>query len=169
MLGGPVRTRWSITKQWGRVKLANRRRSRLMKKKRVWKAGEQRKFKAYLRRYSKTQTPEEIGKVWAVARSTVARWQNALGLKVPREAVVKMAYSQRKQSAARKRIQRASKQMWVARRAGHAIQRARFSTSYAADCPVWYFSNERKAALVEWFTGCMIAILDKVGIVEPFP
>ena len=119
LLGGPVRTRWSITKQWGRMKLANRRRSRLMKKKRVWTAGEQRKFKAYLRRHSRTQTPEEIGKVWAVARSTVARWQNALGLKVPREAVVKMVYSQRKQSAARKRIQRASKRMWEGRRAAH--------------------------------------------------
>ena len=119
LLGAPGRTRWSITKQWGRMKLANRRRSRLMKKKRVWKVGEQRKFRAYLRRHSKTQTPEEIGKVWGIARSTVARWQNSLGLKVPREFVVKMSYSQQKQFAARKRIRRASKRMWEVRRQRH--------------------------------------------------
>tara|TARA_B100000686_G_C16514459_1_gene823855 strand:- start:98 stop:274 length:177 start_codon:yes stop_codon:yes gene_type:complete len=50
-----------------------------------------------------------------------------------------------------------------------AIQRARSSTSDGADCPGWYFSNEWKTALVEWFTRCMIAILAKVGIVEPVP
>lgn len=119
LLGDPTRSRWSITKQWGRMKLANRRRSRLMRNKRIWKMGEHREFRAYLRRHSKTQTPEEIGKRWGVARSTVARWQNELGVKVPREDVLKMVYSRAKQLTALRRIRRASKNMWEVRRKAH--------------------------------------------------
>lgn len=112
LLGDPPRTKWSITKQWGRMHLADNRRSHLMKKKKRWAAGELEKFKAYLRRHSRKQTPEEIGKHWGVARSTVSRWQNELGVKATREQVMKMKYSLEKQQAARKRIRQANRQRW---------------------------------------------------------
>ena len=117
LLGDPPRTKWSITKQWGRMKLANRRRARLMRKKKIWEPGDRERFRKYLRKYSKTQTPEEIGRAWGVARSTVARWQNELGIKASREQVMRMGYSLVKQNRARKKIRQNSKQMWVRRRA----------------------------------------------------
>ena len=117
LLGNPPRTKWSITKQWGRMKLANRRRARLMRKKKIWGPGDKERFRKYLLRHSKTQTPEEIGRAWDVARSTVARWQNDLGIKATREQVMKMGYSLAKQKRARNKIRQNSKQMWLQRRA----------------------------------------------------
>ena len=70
------------------MKLADRKRSRRMKEKKVWKVAEKERFKRYLRQYSVAMTPEQIGKSWGVARSMVARWQTRLGLKQPREKVL---------------------------------------------------------------------------------
>ena len=112
LLGEPPRTKWSITKQWGRMELADRRRSDRMKRKKRWSADERKKFTQYLLRHSKSQTPEQIAGVWDVARSTVSRWQNLLGVKVPRDQVLRMPYSQEKQRRARKRIRQANRRMW---------------------------------------------------------
>lgn len=117
LLGEPARTRWSITKQWGRMKLADRRRSRRMRRKKKWGLGEKERFHQYLRKHSAVKTPEEIAKVWGIARSTVARWQVELGVKVPRERVLQMAYSRAKQRRARVRIRSSSRRMWDRRRA----------------------------------------------------
>ena len=116
LLGEPLRTKWSITKQWGRMNLADPRRSKLMKKKKWWKPGEKTKFRQYLLRHSKKQTPEEIAKIWQLARSTVSRWQNNLGIKASRDQVMKMEYSLQKQQRARRRIRKASREMWKQRR-----------------------------------------------------
>jgi len=116
LLGEPPRSFWAIRKQWGRMKLSDRRRARLMRKKKVWKPGEKRKFDTFLRKNSKQMTPEEIGKEWSVARSTVARRQTELGVKATREQVMQMEYSLAKQRRARQRIRRNSLNMWANRR-----------------------------------------------------
>jgi hypothetical protein len=106
LLGQPVRSLWAIRKQWGRMKLADRKRARRMKNKRVWKPEEKCRFQAFLLRNSATMTPEEIGKIWGVARSTVANQQIQLGVKRPRAEVMNMPYSLAKQARARKRIRK---------------------------------------------------------------
>lgn len=117
LLSDPPRSRWSITKQWGRMKLANRRRSRLMRRKKRWALGEKERFREYLLKHSAVKTPEEIAKIWGIARSTVARCQQELGVKATRERVLQMKYSQAKQRRARTRIQSSSRRMWERRRA----------------------------------------------------
>lgn len=112
LLGEPVRTKWAITKQWGRMHLADQRRVDLMKQKKRWANGELGKFHAYLLKHSSSKTPEEIARHWSVARSTVSRWQNALGVKATRDEVLQMRYSREKQRRALKRIQEASRRMW---------------------------------------------------------
>ena len=116
ILGDPHRSFWAIRKQWGRMKLSDRRRARQMRKKKVWKPGEKRKFDAFLNENSKQLTPEEIGKIWGVARSTVARRQTELGVKATREEVMAMKYSLAKQRRARQRIRKNSINMWARRR-----------------------------------------------------
>ena len=116
LLGDPLRSFWAIRKQWGRMKLSDRRRARQMRKKKIWKPGEKKKFDTFLRKNSKLMTPEEIGKEWGVARSTVARRQTELGVKATREQVMAMDYSLAKQKRARQRIRRNSINMWAKRR-----------------------------------------------------
>jgi len=116
LLGDPRRTLWSITKKWGRMKLSDRKRSRQMKRKKRWKPGEREEFDRFLRDNSKKMTPEQIGKDWKIARSTVARRQVELGLKVSRDAVMQMDYSLEKQRRARKRIRRGNIRNWERRR-----------------------------------------------------
>ena len=122
LLGEPHRSLWSITKKWGRMKLADRKRSRQMKRKKIWQAGERPKFDAFLRKHSRSMTPEEIGKIWQVARSTVARRQTELGVKVPREQVMQMVYSLNKQKRARQRIRRENTRNWARRRQAREAQ-----------------------------------------------
>ncbi len=117
LLSDPPRSFWSIRMQWGRMKLSDRKRSRRMKKKKVWKSGERAKFERFLVRHSQRMTPEEIGKKWGLARSTVARWQTSLGVKQPREKVMRMHYSLEKQRRASRRIRRNNKRIWAERRA----------------------------------------------------
>jgi len=116
LLGDPHRSFWAIRKQWGRMKLSDRRRARQMRKKKIWKPGEKKKFDTFLRKNSKQMTPEEIGKEWGVARSTVARRQTELGVKATRDQVMAMDYSLAKQKRARQRIRRNSINMWAKRR-----------------------------------------------------
>jgi hypothetical protein len=106
LLGKPYRSLWSIKKKWGRMKLADRKRARKMRQKKVWKPGEKQEFERYLLENSATMTPEQIGKTWNIARSTVARWQTELGVKKTRDAVMIMEYSLAKQRRARRRIRR---------------------------------------------------------------
>jgi hypothetical protein len=112
LLGDPPRSRWAITKQWGRMNLADRKRSSKMRRKKQWKPGERKQFDDFLKRHSETMTPEQIAKVWNVARSTVARRQTELGLKMTREAVLQMDYSQAKQQRARQRMRRGNLRRW---------------------------------------------------------
>ena len=116
LLGSPRRTKWSIVKQWGRLQLADRRRVNRGRRKKRWTSQERAEFETYLRRYSKTKTPEEIAQSWQVARSTVCRWQARLGVKQPREKVLQMPHSQAKQRRARQRMQQASQRAWRRRR-----------------------------------------------------
>ncbi len=106
LLGEPYRSLWAIRKQWGRMKLSDRKRARRMREKKMWQAGEKQRFKEFLLAHSADMTPEEIGKEWNLARSTVARWQTTLGVKQPRETVMRMQYSVNKQRNARKKIRR---------------------------------------------------------------
>lgn len=117
LLGEPHRSLWSIKKKWGRMKLSDRQRARKMRHKKIWKPGEKHDFDQYLLEHSATMTPEEIGEVWGVARSTVARWQTMLGVKRSREAVMLMDYSQAKQWRARRRIRVANRRSAEQRRA----------------------------------------------------
>ena len=112
LLGDPLRSRWAITKQWGRMKLADRGRSNKMRRKKRWKTGERQQFDAFLRKNSRRMTPEQIAKVWGVARSTVARRQTELGVKVSRDLVMQMEYSQAKQQKARKRMRQGNLRRW---------------------------------------------------------
>lgn len=116
LLGDPPRSFWSIRKQWGRLRLADRDRARQMRKKKIWAPGEKKQFDAYLREHSGTMTPEQIGREWGVARSTVARRQNELNVKRSRDEVMAMEYSQAKQRRARRRIRRSSQKHWEVRR-----------------------------------------------------
>lgn len=113
------RSYWAIRKQWGRMKLADRTLSRRLRKKKVWKRSEQKRFRQFLLENSATMTPEQIGKTWGVARSTVARCQSVLGVKQPREKVMQMDYSLAKQKRARQRIRRKNIRRWAVRREHH--------------------------------------------------
>jgi hypothetical protein len=115
LLDPPLRTKWSIAKQWGRLQLADKRRSDRMKHKKRWKPGEKEKFRKYLLGYSKTRTPEQIAKPWGISRGTVSRWQHALGVKMSREQVMQMPYSREKQKRAWRRIRQATKKRWKRR------------------------------------------------------
>lgn len=106
LLGEPYRSLWSIKKKWGRMKLADRRRARKMRRKKVWRPGEKESFNDFLLKHSDRMTPEQIGNLWGVVRSTVARWQEVLGVKRPRDTVLLMDYSLDKQRRARQRIRR---------------------------------------------------------------
>ncbi len=97
LLGLPDRTLWAIRKMWGRQKLSDRRRSRLMTQKKVWQPNEKELFIKYLHENSSTKTPEEIGVHWNLARSTVASWQRKLNLKQPYQVILRMDYSRLKQ------------------------------------------------------------------------
>jgi hypothetical protein len=112
LLGDPPRSRWAITKQWGRMKLADRDRSSKMRRKKAWKPGERKRFDDFLRKNSRRMTPEQIAKVWDVARSTVARRQTELGVKMSREEVMQMEYSQAKQRKARRRMRSGNLRRW---------------------------------------------------------
>lgn len=116
LLGEPYRSIWAITKKWGRMKLADRTRSRSMQNKKQWKAGEKQKFVRFLKKQSHLMTPEEIGVQWNLARSTVSRIQTKYGLKATRDAVLLMQYSQAKQDRARRRIRRYNIRNWDNRR-----------------------------------------------------
>lgn len=116
LLGDPPRSRWAITKQWGRMKLADRGRSRKMRGKKVWRPDEKRQFDRYLKEHSATMTPEQIARQWNVARSTVARRQTELGLKRSRDEVLQMDYSRAKQERARQRMRRGNLRRWAQHR-----------------------------------------------------
>lgn len=116
LLGETHRSIWAITKKWGRLKLADRKRSRCMQNKKQWKPGEKQKFVRYLRKHSQQMTPEEIGKQWGLARSTVSRIQTKFGLKATRDQVLLMDYSLAKQERARRRIRRDNIRNWEQRR-----------------------------------------------------
>ena len=119
LLGEPYRSLWSIKKKWGRMKLADRKRARKMRRKKVWKPGEKQEFDRFLLENSATMTPEQIGEIWNVARSTVARWQTELGVKKSRDTVMQMQYSLAKQQRARQRIRRTNVKCAAERRARH--------------------------------------------------
>lgn len=128
LLGSPRRTKWAIVKQWGRLQLADRQRANRTRRKKRWSPEKKKQFETYLRRYSKSKTPEQIAKHWHVARSTVCRWQHRLGVKQSREKVMQMPYSRAKQRRARQRMQKASQCAWQRRRqqreqALHALAR----------------------------------------------
>ena len=116
LLGEPHRSLWAIRKMWGRLRLADPGRSRRMQHRKVWAPGERSKFDRFLRRHSGTMTPEEIGKQWGLARSTVARRQTELGVKRSRDEVLKMDYSQEKRERARRRLRRRNLEYWRHRR-----------------------------------------------------
>lgn len=116
LLGEPPRSLWGIRKTWGRLGLTDPERAERMRHRKVWAPGEMKKFDAYLRKHSRTMTPEEIGKEWGVARSTVARRQTELGLKRTRAEVLKMPYSQKKRDAARRRLRKRNISYWRAQR-----------------------------------------------------
>ena len=116
LLGEPHRSLWAITKKWGRMKLANRKRSRCMQNKKQWNPGEKQKFVRFLKKQSRSMTPEEIGKQWNLARSTVSRIQTKFGLKATRDQVLLMKYSLAKQDRARRRIRRDNIRNWEQRR-----------------------------------------------------
>ncbi len=116
LLGEPYRSIWAITKKWGRMKLADRTRSRCMQNKKQWNAGEKKQFVRFLKKQSHLMTPEEIGSQWKLARSTVSRIQTKYGLKATREEVLLMQYSQAKQERARRRIRRYNIRNWDNRR-----------------------------------------------------
>ena len=116
LLGEPERSLWAIRKTWGRLGLSDPRRSECMKRRKVWTPGERRKFDTFLRKHSREMTPEEIGKHWGVARSTVARRQTELGVKRPRAEVLEMPYSRKKREQARSRLRRRNLQYWKQQR-----------------------------------------------------
>ncbi len=116
LLGEPPRSVWAITKKWGRMKLADRKRSRSMRNKKQWKPGEKQTFLKFLKKQSQRMTPEEIGKEWKLARSTVSRIQSQFGLKATRDEVLLMKYSLAKQQRARRRIRRDNIRHWKNRR-----------------------------------------------------
>lgn len=116
LLGDPPRSRWAITKQWGRMKLADDQRSQKMRGKKVWKPGEQRQFDQFLRKHSSSMTPEQIAQQWDVARSTVARRQTELGIKRSRDEVMQMEYSLAKQKRARQRLRQGNLRRWAKHR-----------------------------------------------------
>ena len=116
LLGEPARSLWAIRKTWGRLGLSDPHRSERMKHRKVWDPGERKKFDAYLRKHSRQMTPEQIGKEWGVARSTVARRQTELGLKRPRAEVLEMDYSRKKRERARAKLRRRNLQYWRQRR-----------------------------------------------------
>lgn len=116
LLGEPYRSIWAITKKWGRMKLADRTRSRCMQNKKQWKAGEKQEFVRFLKKQSQRMTPEEIGNQWNLARSTVSRIQTKHRLKATREDVLLMKYSLAKQERARRRIRRDNIRNWDKRR-----------------------------------------------------
>jgi hypothetical protein len=116
LLGEPERSLWAVRKMWGRLKLADRRRSRQMQRRKIWRPGERGRFDRYLQQHSAHMTPEEIGKVWGVARSTVARRQTELGVKQTRQEVLQMRYSRQKRERARRRLRRRNLRYWRQRR-----------------------------------------------------
>lgn len=116
LLGEPERSLWAIRKTWGRLGLSDPHRAACMKRRKVWAPSERRKFDDFLRENSEHMTPEEIGKQWGVARSTVARRQTELGLKRTRAEVLEMPYSRRKREQARTRLRRRNLQYWQQRR-----------------------------------------------------
>jgi len=116
LLGEPYRSVWAITKKWGRMKLADRKRSRSMRNKKQWQPGEKKIFIQFLKKQSRRMTPEEIGKQWGLARSTVSRIQSQFGLKATRDEVLLMKYSLAKQERARRRIRRDNIRHWENRR-----------------------------------------------------
>lgn len=96
LLGDPYRSLWAIKKAWERKKLSDRKRARLLKKKKIWSHGEKERFHEYLREHSSTLTPEEIAKKWKIARSTVVNHQMSLGIKLRRKEVLALPGSKRK-------------------------------------------------------------------------
>lgn len=117
LLGEPRRSLWSVRKMWGRLRLADPSRSESMRTKKVWRKAEKAQFDRFLRENSAQMTPEQIGKLFGVARSTVARRQTQLGVKRSRDAVLKMDYSQAKQQRARNRARERNLRLWEERRA----------------------------------------------------
>ena len=162
LLGDPPRSIWAIKKMWGRMKLSDRKRSRRMKRKKRWKPGEKAEFKKFLKKHSSSMTPEQIAKQWKVARSTVSRWQIQLGVKQPRETVLRMEYSVAKQQRARQRTRRRNRQRWNQWREGRESElheladelRSRFKSLKERTCQVcgnvwplrseFFHSNEKR-------------------------
>lgn len=144
LVGDPPRSLWAIRKMWGRLSLADRGRSQRMRDRKRWRPGELAKFDAYLRRHSRQLTPEQIGREWGLARSTVARRQTELGIKRPRAEVLRMEYSQRKQRDARERLRRRNLKYWRERRerrvqeleelAQEYSRRGQVATQVCVDC-----------------------------------
>jgi hypothetical protein len=87
-----------------------------MRNKKQWKPGEKQTFLKFLKKQSQRMTPEEIGKEWKLARSTVSRIQSQFGLKATRDEVLLMKYSLAKQERARRRIRRDNIRHWENRR-----------------------------------------------------
>jgi hypothetical protein len=114
-LGVPVfpsrkkRNRNSIQKQIQRMGIANKRLSRIQKSVRQFTQEEKQEFRAFLRENYLSMTPEEMAKEWilkhpdwkqtgAVSRMTkrIRAHLTLLGLKLPREVIIRMPYSRKK-------------------------------------------------------------------------
>jgi hypothetical protein len=113
LLGTPLRSLWAIKKQWGRMKLSDKKLRRAFSKKRTWKQAERVEFLSFLREHSTTLHPDEIAKMWRVKASTVRSNQIALGVAPGRAAVLAMDYSKRKRSRS---TRKAMLKQWQERR-----------------------------------------------------
>lgn len=112
VLGDPYRSLHAIRQQWKRKKLSNRKISRAMRRKKIWKEGEFQEFVLYLKKFSTSQAPRQIAKKWKISRGTVSRWQNIYGLKLTLREVKNLPYSKAVRSRARKKIIQKNKENW---------------------------------------------------------
>ena len=164
LLGEPARSLWAIRKMWGRLKLADPRRSEQMKHRKVWKPGEKQRFDQFLRKNSARMTPEQIGTEWGVARSTVARRQTELGVKRPRSEVLEMEYSRAKRERARRRLRQRNLKYWQEKRqqremdlialAARYRRRGGVATQQCTDCervwpkrPEFFHTSEKQISI----------------------
>lgn len=102
----------SIKKAWGRKKLSNRKRARLLKKKKIWSEEEKESFHEYLQEHSSFLTPEEIAKKWKIARSTVVNHQTNLGVKISRKEVLALPGSRKKRQRSARRSAEETVKRW---------------------------------------------------------
>ena len=82
MLGAPYRTLCATRKRCSKLELGQKSRSEAGKNRKIWRKGEKEEFLAFLHLHSAKFSPDEIAEKLGVKKSTVAKWQRELGVKL---------------------------------------------------------------------------------------